>query len=74
MNMKKPVLFNLIIPIIEFFLSVICISYLFQMEDIEFSNFSLYSILIIIKGFFFIYYTLMIFKSFFGLLSGICKI
>lgn len=65
MNMK-------VIPIIEFFLSIICIYYLFQMEDIEFSNYnqiSLYSTLIIIKVFLLIYYTLMIFKSlkvFFG--------
>lgn len=61
--MKKSnlVLFNLVIPITEFFLSIVCFYYLFQMENVKYSIFSLFCILII-------------FKSFFGCISGICKI
>lgn len=55
------VLFNLIIPIIEFFLSIICIYYLFQMGDSRYTIFSLYCLLIM-------------FKSFFGIVSGVCKV
>lgn len=63
MKMKKSnlVLFNLVIPITEFFLSIVCFYYLFQMGDSSYTIFSLYCLLIM-------------FKSFFGIVSGVCKV
>lgn len=56
--MKINKLFDLIIPIIEFFLSIFCIYILYQMENSRYSIFSLFCVFIA-------------FKSFFNILSGI---